>query len=150
MALNSWVIPVDGGFRYFISGIVYQGNSQPVFILDPEAGTIRLGDGQLGAQPPAGEGIVASYRQGSGSAGNLHTVPLNFQPFLIPLQEFAEDGEVPPDLSLIVAGLTTVNFQTGPALGGVLVFVPLPGSLWLLITGILTLYPGRKLAGRKA
>jgi predicted phage baseplate assembly protein len=44
---------------------------EPVFALDPEAGTIRFGDGLRGARPQAGRRIVASYEYGGGRAGNV-------------------------------------------------------------------------------
>jgi predicted phage baseplate assembly protein len=44
---------------------------EPVFALDPEAGTIRFGDGLRGARPQAGRRIVASYEYGGGREGNV-------------------------------------------------------------------------------
>jgi phage tail sheath protein FI len=45
------------------------GPDDPVFTLDAEAGVIRFGDSVNGAIPPAGAGIEASYRYGSGRGG---------------------------------------------------------------------------------
>lgn len=42
-----------------------------VFALDPEAGTVRFGDGARGARPPAGAEIRASYDYGGGREGNV-------------------------------------------------------------------------------
>jgi hypothetical protein len=43
----------------------------PVFILDPQAGTVMFGDGVHGRIPVAGSRVVASrYRHGGGSVGN--------------------------------------------------------------------------------
>jgi hypothetical protein len=148
-ALESWVIPADDGYIYGLRDIVYLGDKEPVFTLDPIGGTISFGDGQLGERPPEGEGVVAPYRQGSGSPGNLHTITANFQPFLIYWQEFAEDSQGRPVLSLIVAGLTEIVFQTGSQYEeGVMVqeavLVPLPVSFWLFGSGILALAIWRK------
>lgn len=150
-ALESWVIPADGGYVYGLRDIVYLGDKEPVFTLDPVEGTISFGDGQIGERPPAGEGVVAAYRQGSGSTGNLHTISASFQPFLIYFEEFGEDSQGRPILSLIVAGLTEIVFQTGPQYEGVMVqeavLVPLPVSFWLLGSGILALAIGRNRFG---
>jgi PEP-CTERM motif len=141
MALSSWVISVGDGYRYHISDIVYNGDREPVFTLDQQEGIIRFGDGQLGERPPAGQGVLAAYRQGSGSTGNLYAITADFQPFLIPWQEFATDSQGRPDLSIIVAGLKKVVFQTGSIYEGVMVqdasLVPLPASLLLLGSGLL-------------
>lgn len=141
MALSSWVIPVGEGYRYHISDIVYIGDREPVFTLDSQEGTISFGDGQLGERPPVGQGVIAAYRRGNGSTGNLYPITANFQPLLIPWQEFATDSQGRLDLSLIVAGLEKVDFQTGPNYGGVMVqevgIVPLPGTLLLLGSGLL-------------
>lgn len=42
-----------------------------VYLLDPESGRIRFGDGLRGARPPAGAQIRADYAYGAGRAGNL-------------------------------------------------------------------------------
>ncbi|NJD11918.1 MAG: putative baseplate assembly protein, partial [Gemmatimonadetes bacterium] len=48
------------------------GRDDRVYSLDPEAGTVRFGDGVRGMIPAAGRAIqVASLRAGGGAAGNL-------------------------------------------------------------------------------
>lgn len=48
------------------------GRFDRVYVLDPEAGTIRFGDGLRGRRPPRGAAIRArSLRAGGGAAGNL-------------------------------------------------------------------------------
>jgi predicted phage baseplate assembly protein len=48
------------------------GRDEPVFSLDPEAGTVRFGDGVRGRVPQAGRLVqVASMRAGGGTAGNV-------------------------------------------------------------------------------
>ena len=42
-----------------------------VFVLDPEAGTIRFGDGLTGRRPLAGEVLYASYDYSQGADGNV-------------------------------------------------------------------------------
>jgi len=38
-----------------------------VFILDPESGGVRFGDGAHGARPPRGSRVRVSYRHGAGA-----------------------------------------------------------------------------------
>ena len=51
------------------------GEARPedeVYVLDVESGSIEFGDGANGRRPPVGaEVIVAVYRHGSGSSGNV-------------------------------------------------------------------------------
>jgi len=42
-----------------------------VFVLDPQSGSVRFGNGVHGAKPPVGSNITISYRDGAGSSGNL-------------------------------------------------------------------------------
>lgn len=51
-----------------------------VFVLDPEAGEIRFGDGLAGARPAAGQRIRASYEYGGGVAGNVAVGAINASP----------------------------------------------------------------------
>ncbi|MEI2692762.1 MAG: putative baseplate assembly protein [Anaerolineae bacterium] len=51
-----------------------------VFVLDPEAGEIRFGDGLRGARPAAGQRIRVSYEYGGGAAGNVAVGAINASP----------------------------------------------------------------------
>jgi len=42
-----------------------------VFVLDPQNGSIRFGNGVYGAKPSVGSTITVSYRDGSGSSGSI-------------------------------------------------------------------------------
>ena len=53
-----------------------------VYVLDPEAGTIRFGDGLRGARPPLGSVIRVSYAYGGGRAGNVGIGAVNKAPSL--------------------------------------------------------------------
>jgi hypothetical protein len=53
-----------------------------VFTLDPEAGTIRFGDGEHGARPPAGARIRATYDYSAGASGNVAAGAINSGPAL--------------------------------------------------------------------
>ena len=55
-----------------VDDLLLYGRDDPVFRLDPEAGTLRFGDGIHGRIPEAGRRIrVAFMRAGGGAAGNL-------------------------------------------------------------------------------
>lgn len=140
-AVTVTVTPEPEGFFFLFTGITPSNGNDPVFTLDRETGGVAFGDGVLGERPPAGEGLVASYQQGSGQIGNIYTITGNFRPFLIPLSEFFEDNQGNYDLSLIVAGLATLGVQTRT--DGVMVqragIVPVPGSLWLVVCGLIGL-----------
>ncbi len=60
--LARWVLTDD---------LLAAGAQDQVFGLDPEAATIRFGDGLRGARPAAGARIQASYRYGGGRQGNV-------------------------------------------------------------------------------
>ncbi len=134
LAITSEVIPVAGGYFFQFSEILYPGSSEPVFTLYPETGKVSFGEGELGARPPAGQGIIATYRRGAGAVGNIYQLASDFHPFLIKWEEFFEDECDKLDVSLIVAGVKTLGVQTGET--GVQVqavaLVPLPATLWLL------------------
>ena len=53
-----------------------------VFVVDPEAGQIRFGDGFRGMRPPAGAKLRASYDYGVGSAGNVGAGSISTSPAL--------------------------------------------------------------------
>jgi hypothetical protein len=53
-----------------------------VFVVDPEAGQIKFGDGFRGMRPPAGAKLRASYDYGVGSAGNVGTGSISTSPAL--------------------------------------------------------------------
>ncbi len=42
-----------------------------VYVLDPETGAVRFGDGVRGAQPRVGALVRVWYRQSAGAAGNV-------------------------------------------------------------------------------
>ena len=44
-----------------------------VFIVDPESGGVRFGDGAHGAQPPSGSRVMVGYRRGAGAGGEAAT-----------------------------------------------------------------------------
>jgi hypothetical protein len=56
--------------------------------------TVRFGDGVVGDRPPAGsENVAATYRCGSGGAGNLEVTSLDCRrPFVFILARDAQDG----------------------------------------------------------
>lgn len=53
-----------------------------VFVLDPESGRIRFGDGARGARPPKGAKLRADYRYGLGQKGNVAAGTLKSSPDL--------------------------------------------------------------------
>ena len=53
------------------------GESSKVFSVDPEAGTVRFGDGARGARPPFGAILRASYAYSVGFAGNVGSSSIN-------------------------------------------------------------------------
>ncbi len=59
-----------------------QATSPNVFVVDPEAGTIRFGDGARGRRPPFGATLRADYDYGVGRAGNVGAGSINTSPSL--------------------------------------------------------------------
>jgi Baseplate J-like protein len=53
-----------------------------VYVVDPEAGQIKFGDGFRGKRPPASAGMRASYDYGVGSAGNVGAGSISTSPAL--------------------------------------------------------------------
>lgn len=53
-----------------------------VYVVDPESGQIKFGDGLRGKRPPAGAKLRASYDYGVGSAGNVAAGSINSSPAL--------------------------------------------------------------------
>src|SRR5580704_17209193 len=54
-----------------VSSFRSAGPDDAVFVLDSQTGSIEFGDGVHGAKPSVGSTITVSYRQGSGSSGNI-------------------------------------------------------------------------------
>jgi len=55
-----------------------------VYLVDPEAGTVRFGDGLRGRRPPRGAAILAQYDICEGRAGNVAAGAINAGPGLPP------------------------------------------------------------------
>ena len=55
---------------------------ETVFVIDPESGEIRFGDGLRGMRPPQGRRVRISYAYGGGPEGNLAIDQLNKSPTL--------------------------------------------------------------------
>jgi predicted phage baseplate assembly protein len=47
------------------------GPFEQVYILEPETGEIRFGDGRVGRVPPASKEITVTYQTGGGASGNI-------------------------------------------------------------------------------
>lgn len=58
------------------------GQDEKVFVIDPESGEIRFGDGLRGMRPPQGRRVRVSYAYGGGLEGNLAIGQLNKSPTL--------------------------------------------------------------------
>jgi predicted phage baseplate assembly protein len=72
------------------------GRNERIYALDPEAGTIRFGDGMHGLAPAIGKAIHVAYaRTGGGTAGNL---PAGTLKAIDPVP--ATGGGLPPKLKL--------------------------------------------------
>ena len=54
-----------------VSSFRSAGPDDAVFVLDSQTGSVKFGDGIHGAKPSVGSTITVSYRQGSGSSGNI-------------------------------------------------------------------------------
>ena len=117
-------------------------------VITNEDGTteIRFGDGVSGARLPSGGSRVASYRYGSGLEGkivNVYEIFENEFP-LIPLADFIPPGANKPDISFVVAGLTSLKFDFSPVglqvTGAVPSPIPLPPALLLFVTALLGLF----------
>ncbi|KAB8141606.1 putative baseplate assembly protein [Chloroflexia bacterium SDU3-3] len=63
----------DGAWRTWaqIDDLFAAGREDAVYMVDPESGIIRFGDGLRGLRPPLGAGIRASYEYGGGPEGNV-------------------------------------------------------------------------------
>jgi hypothetical protein len=65
---------VDGRRWRQVASLPEARAGDQVYVLDAEAGSIEFGDGVNGRRPPIGaEVIVAVYRQGTGSTGDVGT-----------------------------------------------------------------------------
>ena len=60
----------------------HTNNIATVFVLDPESGKIRFGDGLRGMRPPAGARMRVDYAYSLGSGGNIGTGSINSIPAL--------------------------------------------------------------------
>lgn len=60
-----------------VDDLLAADDTDEVFILDPEAGRIRFGDGLRGARPQAGHRIRISYEHGGGVVGNVEIGTIN-------------------------------------------------------------------------
>lgn len=86
-----------------------------VYVLDVESGEIRFGDGASGARPPSGgTGLIASYRTGSGSGGNIvneyNVINVEF-PLLIPLSDFLDAGSADRSVEFVAVGVSSLNLE---------------------------------------
>jgi len=61
---------VDGELWQSITGFDQAGPNDKVYVLEPESGTIRFGDGIQGRRPPGGSSVRVSYRQGPELGGS--------------------------------------------------------------------------------
>lgn len=73
---------LDDRIWHRIDDLNTAGPEDQVFALDPEAGTIRCGDGLRGKRFPYGSILRASYEYGGGSQGELAIGALNKAPAL--------------------------------------------------------------------
>jgi hypothetical protein len=60
-----------------VAGGNVERNSSNVFMVDPESGQLRFGDGMRGCRPPAGMKLRASYDHSHGLAGNVARGAIN-------------------------------------------------------------------------
>jgi hypothetical protein len=65
------VVSVNDRQWRLVSNLRDAGPADTVFILDSQSGSVRFGNGVQGAKPPVGSTITVSYRQGTGSSGNI-------------------------------------------------------------------------------
>ncbi len=65
------VVRVSDHAWRLVSNLRDAGPADAVFILDSQNGSVGFGDGVHGARPPVGSTITVSYRQGTGSSGNI-------------------------------------------------------------------------------
>ena len=74
------------GPELLLSPASASANSRPtdVYLLDPEAGTVRFGDGLRGRRPPIGSRILAQYDVCDGRAGNVAAGAITAGPALPP------------------------------------------------------------------
>jgi hypothetical protein len=94
-------VSVDGHrWRRLVSARALQAAAADaqVFILDPDLGTVRFGDGQHGARPAAGSRVRVTYSQGTGAGRVTATW----------------SSEWPPRAFALAAGLAPVGASTEP------------------------------------
>lgn len=114
-----------------------------------EDGTAEIvfGDGARGSRPSSGGSVVASYRFGAGTDGNIineYEVTESKFPF-IPAEDFWPTGAKQSEASLVIVGLTSVKFDFAPdglrVTDAELIIsaVPVPAAIWLFGTALIAL-----------
>ena len=120
--LGSWRSPVevwvDGEVWRPVASLTGVGPHDPVYLLDPAAGTIRFGDGVEGRRPPTGASIQATYRHGDGGAHSVtHRWPLPRASYAIDLRANGEiAGRVGHESEAVDSVLERVHYFTGQLL----------------------------------
>jgi hypothetical protein len=79
-------VVVDGATWRWVGDLAAAGPDEAVFALDPETEVVVFGDGVHGRRPSVGARINVSYRNGGGSAGNVHVKVSARAPHLQPLE----------------------------------------------------------------
>ena len=67
----SATVTVDGEQWTEVSDFDASGPTDCHYVLDRTAGSLTVGDGQRGSQPPAGASVRAQYEAGGGAVGNV-------------------------------------------------------------------------------
>ena len=69
-------LSVDGEYWKRVPDFNTTGPEDRVYTLGSETGTVRFGDGVRGARPPIGSNVMAEYRYGGGTEGNVANGPV--------------------------------------------------------------------------
>jgi len=64
-------VTVDGSTWSRVSSFSEAGPNDRVYVLNREGDSLQFGDDTRGLKPAAGSTITVSYRDGTGSAGNI-------------------------------------------------------------------------------